>query len=270
MLGDFLLASQKNIAVLPDQLAMELFKGDGRTNIQHSLKILANFPKQIVVLRSTHRIIAIRSRRSGLHARFADAEQTAGFVKYCRFLFRGSEPRAVDLDRQRKQFVANRRYNNSIGDIASIRAAILQLKANYTPAELKALRSRKPIEGDFWIRFCNDVFNASIQFMADGKNAPLPTSEELLYSYVFRYALCAYARAVDWISLGGYEAAPNATLMNDYTDMAYAAYATFYDGLLTKDKKLDEIYTFARRLLVRVFFKAEDLVAEAAQERSPH
>jgi len=58
--------------------------------------------------------------------------------------------------------------------------------------------------------------------------------------------------------------------MNDYTDMAYAAYATFYDGLLTKDKKLDEIYTFARRLLVRVFFKAEDLVAEAAQERSPH
>lgn len=52
--------------------------------------------------------------------------------------------------------------------------------------------------------------------------------------------------------------APDAKIMNDYTDMAYAAYATFYDGLLTEDKKLDEIYAFAARMMRRVFLKAHN------------
>lgn len=37
--------------------------------------------------------------------------------------------------------------------------------------------------------------------------------------------------------------------------MSYAAYATFFDGLLAEDRKLLEIYTFARLMLTRVFLK---------------
>ena len=90
ILRTFLSAASGNIAVLPEQLAMEAFKGDGKTNIRHSLKILSEFPDQIAVLKPTHAIVKLRPRKSGLHGRFVSDQQTAGFVKYCRVLFTDS------------------------------------------------------------------------------------------------------------------------------------------------------------------------------------
>jgi hypothetical protein len=256
VLREYLSATQSNIVILPDQLAMEMFKGDGQTNIRRSLKILSEFPRQIVVLKSTNAIAKLHPQKAGLHRRFASDEQTAGFLKYCRVLYSDSwSQESATLDRQRKQFLANRRFKGLSSTVGTIRQAIHTLKSNFSEDELKALRRKTIIPGDFWIRFCDDVFDSTLISLKETFGS-IPPKTDIAYSYAFRYAVCSFGRAIDWISEGGLETAPDSKLMNDYTDMAYAAYATFYDGLLAEDKKLNEIYTFAARMMRRVFLEA--------------
>lgn len=258
ILKNYLSASRNNVAIVTDHLAMELFKGDGQTNVSHSLRILAAHPDQVAVLKPTHAILKSRPRGTGLHARFIDEEQTDGFVCYCRFLLADSTNEVtVAADRERKQFVANRRHDRMKGNVETIRSTIQQLKKRYKPEELKALRRKEVIPGDFWLRFTDDLFDNTIAFHREVPQMPGLKGANIFYSYAFRYTLCAFARAVDWIAEGGYDTAPEAKLMNDYVDMGYAAYATFYDGLLTEDKKLEEIHAFAVRLMQRVFLKAD-------------
>ncbi len=262
-LRQFLETNPANTAIITDHLTMEMFKGDGQTNIHRSLKFLAAHPRQVVVLKSTPAIVKLRPRANGLHGRFVNETQTAGFARYCRVLFGNTADQgALALDRERKQLAANLRYERLKGSVETIRATIQKLKNGYNDDELKALRRKEVIPGDFWNRFSDDLFNSTIVFHREVPGMPNFEGADIIYTFAFRYTLCAYARAVDWISEGGYENTPEAKLMNDYTDMAYAAYATFYDGLLTEDKKLEEIYTFAMRLMRRVYLKAATLSAD--------
>src|SRR5436190_23583261 len=89
-LEDFVAASPTNMAVITDYASMESFKGDPAINIRRSLAILSRFAKQVVVLKSTAEICALRPRVSGLHSRFLDRRQTKGFPKYCRALLNGA------------------------------------------------------------------------------------------------------------------------------------------------------------------------------------
>lgn len=256
-LRDYLAGGSTHIAIITDHLAMELFKGDGETNVPHSLRILADFPTQVVVLRSTNKILKLKPKASGLHARLVDDEQTEGFRLYCQALFsRSLSGEELAADRARKQFAANHRYQRLSGSVPTIRATIDRLRKSYRPDELKALRKKEPLPTDFWRRFTDDLFDATVDFYRQIPGLPPLNADGIFYTLAFRYTLCGYARAIDWIGQGGYESASDAKLMNDYTDMAYSAYATFYDGLLTEDRKLGENHAFAARMMHRVFLKA--------------
>lgn len=113
--------------------------------------------------------------------------------------------------------------------------------------ELKALRRKELLPNESWFRFTDYVFDTAEALARQQGVGPL-TGEALFYSYTFRYALRGLARAVDRISQGGHATTPLQKLMNEYTDMGYAAYATFLDGILTRDEKLKEVHRFATRL----------------------
>lgn len=256
-LRQFLAGSPHNIAILTGHLAMELFKGDGQTNVLHSLRHLADFPRQVAVLKSTGAMFKLQPRAQGLQARLIDEEQTEGFALYCKMLFDPQTTQAdIAADRRRKQAVANARFHRLNGNVEAIRQAIQQLKKRYQPDELKALRRKKELPMEFWFRFSDDLFDSTLAFHRLVPGLPALRDGGIFYTYAFRYSLCAYACAVDWIAEGGFE--QTSGLTNDFTDMGYAACATFYDGLLTEDQKQKELYTFARRLLERVFLKARN------------
>jgi hypothetical protein len=74
-----------------------------------------------------------------------------------------------------------------------------------------------------------------------------------MYSFPFRFALCSYVLALHWAVKGGYRTATVTRLRNDFTDTTYASYATFFDGLITLDRKLNEIYTISEWMLRNLF-----------------
>ena len=81
----------------------------------------------------------------------------------------------------------------------------------------------------------------------------VPSAETLPNSLVFRYALAGYLLALRWISDGGINSVPTTTLTNDLADMAHVAYATYFDGVLSADGKLNELYEEVEWLLRNVF-----------------
>jgi hypothetical protein len=83
-LRDYLAESRKNRVILTDYAAMEAFKGDAFLNIVTATEIIREFPKQVVVLKSTSVISTLKGRRCGFTRRMVDRDQTRGFFRVVR------------------------------------------------------------------------------------------------------------------------------------------------------------------------------------------
>ena len=82
----------------------------------------------------------------------------------------------------------------------------------------------------------------------------MPSVKDAMYSFPFRFALCSYALALHWATSAGHQTATVERLRNDFTDATYASYATFFDGLITLDRKLSEFYNISEWMLRNLFF----------------
>ena len=82
-LRDYLSASNDNFAVLTDYAAMEAYKGDTLKSIYPSMAIVSEFPRQVLILKPTSKIVGLSGREKGLQRRLIDKHQTSGFPKFC-------------------------------------------------------------------------------------------------------------------------------------------------------------------------------------------
>lgn len=57
------------------------------------------------------------------------------------------------------------------------------------------------------------------------------------------------------MSVGGAKQVKPTNIRNDLIDVIFAAYATYFDGILSADKKLNTIYRGARFALDNVFIR---------------
>jgi hypothetical protein len=81
----------------------------------------------------------------------------------------------------------------------------------------------------------------------------LPPMHELPNTFLFRTALCMYILGKRWISEGGAHQARPERLRNDLVDVNFPTFATYFDGLLTADRKITEIYEETLWVLNHVF-----------------
>lgn len=254
-LSYFLAASPTNMAVICDYASMESFKGDGEINIRNSLRILSGHTRQVIILKSTSQITLLKAHSGGLHKRFTDYKQTEDFPAYCRAIFNGAvDPSRLTADIKRKEVRSNTHFQKLQENAENIRNGLTTLFQSYPPDDLRCLRAGKSVSEAFSNRVVNDIVGVTNALFRDSlKEEEFPTPPDALFSFQFRYALCSYALALNWAAKGGFETVAAAKLRNDYVDMIYAAYATFFDGLISKDNKLLEIYRMALWLLKNIF-----------------
>ena len=81
----------------------------------------------------------------------------------------------------------------------------------------------------------------------------LPRGPEVRNTFIFRYALCGYVSILTRLADGGAGNTKPEKLRNDVIDVNFATFATYFDGLLTADKRAGEIYAEADVLLREVF-----------------
>jgi hypothetical protein len=69
--------------VITDYLMIEALKDDPLNKIFPLMKVLCQYPKQVVVLKSMRSLTALKGRRCGMTRRMIDRDQTKGFGAWC-------------------------------------------------------------------------------------------------------------------------------------------------------------------------------------------
>jgi hypothetical protein len=243
-LREYLAASKKNCVVLTDYAAMEAFKGDALANISSAIELLCEFPGRVIVLKSTQSISTLKGRRCGFTRRMIDAELTKEFPNWCDGL---AKAKAGDQDLQR-QLLENGKHADAhlqrMADDQKTYAENLEAHAKrFSQAELKTLRARPPVTEELFSKISIHILElvASL-FIASSNGGELPPAADLPYTFNFRYALAGYMLAVRWISVGGAKSVKPERIRNDVVDATFAAYATYFQGLLTSDVKAKELF----------------------------
>ena len=91
-------------------------------------------------------------------------------------------------------------------------------------------------------------------FKTNPKPIELPRLVQARNAFIFRYAVCSYVSILMRIESGGAGRTKLDRLRNDdVIDVNFSAFATYFDGLLTADRRSAKIYAGAQFLLREVF-----------------
>ncbi len=250
-LREYLSETRKNIAVVIDYAAMEALKGDTLASIFKSIEILAEFPDQVEVLKSTSIICQLKGRRCGMTRRMIDKGQTTGFASWLHGLARA---KTGDEDLQRQLLEAGKdadaHMNRMLSDAQTYAKNLVEASKHYAQAELKILRKGEPITEELFDKITKNILEmAAFLFAAHPGIKELPPASELPYTFIFRYAMCGYLLALRWLSLGGFKDAKPERIRNDIVDVTFSAYGTHFQGVLSGFAMTHEIHDNARALL---------------------
>lgn len=243
--------SAGNMALLSDYATMEVYKGDSLLNIRRSLEILSKYPRQVLILRPTQVVIRITQVGKRPPARLLiDEEQSADFGSFCAQVY------AIDPDRlspelamfESKSRQANEFYRGRLDFARMVLDSIDTYRKAFNPDELKRIRTNS-FTPELLDKMDDHVFSVAVRFM-HLNGFVLRTARQAVTNFLFRWSIAAYFLVVGWLSEGGYQSLPLAKMQNDIIDMTYVTYATYFDGLLSRDNKMKQI-----RLLTEAFLK---------------
>ena len=141
-----------------------------------------------------------------------------------------------------------------LADVENLPDALRGAADTFTDTEVRILRKGSDLTDEIIDKFVQNILLlAAVLFRDHPRVTKWPDATELPNTFIFRYALCAHLLVFNWIAVGSPPKLKPEKMRNDIVDMSFAAYATFFDGLLTEDKKLQNIYHEASRLLPMLF-----------------
>jgi hypothetical protein len=244
MLSQYLSNSPGNYALLTDYAAMEAYKGDTLKSIYKSMEILGERPDQVVVLKNTLVACGLSGQSRGLQRRLIDHIQTREFNQYCKLLAMAD---AGD-QRLQKQLLdhgaeADRHMKRLLDDAKLIQSSVEEITLTLDGAELDTIRGKRKPTAAFTTKLIKNIMVvAAMMFRDHPRVKRMPNWQEVQNTFIFRYAVCAYLIILRYISTGGAKGKKLENTRNDFVDGNFAAYATFFDGLLTSDEKLKQLY----------------------------
>lgn len=240
-LKEYLREDKGNYILFTDYACMESFKGRSLTNISKSLAIASEYSEQVIVLKNTGDVIKEDLACDSQADLFVDHDQTIGFHEFCLVVKAASNGNSY-LAKQlfKKSELASIEMENKKKYASLILKAIEGFNKELDQEFVKVLRSKQPwtfSEYDYiWriiIELCKLLFE---------KNEQVPNKYTFIKHYIFRYVLSSYLLSLKWISEGGWHSYSLDKMRNDLMDMSYVAYATYFDGVLSDDKKIHDIY----------------------------
>ena len=247
--------SRNNKAILIDYVAMEAYKSGSVQSMSRSMAILAKYPGQVVILKSTTSVCGLKMNKKGLQRRFTDSNQTRGFGRFTRDLQAaqsGDEHYISKFNRLSAQ--ASEHINEMIANAEAIKNAINTIANEFSVEERRAIRTRKAYPVEIIGKFAGYVDEVTSFLIGRHPNGRVPNdNENIIYSYIFRYSPCVCLLAFEWISVGGANNVRPERMNNDLIDMHFVAYGTLFDGVLTNDIKALKIYAEAKYLLDELY-----------------
>jgi len=239
----YLKSSSEHFVVLNEYACIEAYKGNAIKSISKSMETLSLFPRQVIVLKST-RDVARLTLSSRDVRQLEDVDDTKGFRSFCRAMHLGLlNDESLKDQIIEKGIEATARSNALRDDAAKFARGIEELTRSFRPEHLKALRKREVFPADLIEKVIKEILLiTALLFSKHPDIDQVPQAKQVQDSYILRFAVSAYLLALRWISDGGPGTVSLEKMGNDVIDMHYVAHATLFDGLLTNDNKMTEIY----------------------------
>ena len=265
-LKTYLAESTDNYVVMTDYVAMEAYKGDTLPWFYDLMELLSRYPKQVLVLKEMREVCGLYGPAAASQDSLIDETKTRDFLEFCQHL---AAAKQGDPSLQRQLLENGKAATAHIGgmlrDMATLANGIDLMTKDCSPAELKILRRRdRPLPQRLGELIQNpQMLRKQIQDVtalaaALSQDDPSATSwlklPEARDRFIFRFAICGYVSILMRIRDGGAgKITPEKLRNNDVIDVNIVAFATYFDGLLTADKRAAEIYEGAEFLLREVF-----------------
>ena len=247
----WLAASEDHVVVVTDYAQLEMLKGNALKNILKSTEILAEFPKQVHILKPITTVSGLKGKKKALKKRMTSGGGTRSFRRWC-----GQRARAATGDKKLEEKIvktggqAALQLADMLEDMKGFADNIQDATAKFTEEELGILRRHEPVTDAIVLKILEGTLNLADKFFLlhpDIKKQP--KVHEVPHTFIFRFALCAYLHALHWRVRGGAQDRLAEKMRNDVIDVSYAAYALCFDGVLSDDKLVKEIQDNGRAML---------------------
>jgi hypothetical protein len=247
----YLCKSPERYVVMTDYAFMEAYKADTLDTLYRSMEIISKYPKQVIVLKGTGIVRLLSGRAAGLQKRLIDVRSTKGFSEFCQHLdaarLGNPELQSQLLYRAAEARKQMSRIETDAEEYGSVLCDITKL---FTEIEQKIIRNGSPYTETMCEKMLRHITTMAAMLMK--RHLPgekPPRAGEARNMYLFRVALCMHLLAHRWIAVGGVGKTRSDKIRNDFIDVSFAAYATYFDGILSGDKKVNDIYGKAAWLL---------------------
>lgn len=259
----FLSHSPHHRAVLCDFAAMEAYKADTLQTIFRSMAILSQFPRQVVVLKPTIKVAGLKGDPKGFVRRMIDHHATREFDSYSKLLPKAEAGNEM-LQRQLLSLgtAATANIDRIKREIPMVKPATRAMRTMFTQQELRIIREDTPYTRelvDKCLEIIIDLMTGAIQRHPNPPPA-LRQPGDMFNLFLFRYATCTTIWALEWIGRGGMDTIRDERLANDGIDLIFTTYATYFDGLLSGDKKANRIYERALMIIKSLSGKTPNLL----------
>jgi hypothetical protein len=248
---DYLAASRENVAVLTSSTELEMLKVEKQSEFLALTEIMARYPGQIIVARDMHAAARLRGRRKGVKKRLTDGKRTSGVRKWLRShdrIRRGEKSFHLRVKAHEQVLAQLKDEVEGATDFYHDLEQHAQL--NYTPDEIAAIRRGDEFSPALRAKVVAAIKEFANRFYAASPyHREPPAGDALHYSFIFRFALCAYLHALHWIAKGGAPGRNPEKMANDLADVTVAAFGTCFDGVLSNDKFVTKLYGQAMDML---------------------
>jgi len=136
---------------------------------------------------------------------------------------------------------------------------------NFSEQEIRLVRARGQYTPELTRKFMS-VASAlmSATMLAHTGNFRPPTLKELPNTFMYRNALAGALYYFQWLEMGGQLATRPEKIRNDLVDTIIATYATYFDGILSSDKKLQRLLREMNFLVALVKSNIEEQMGDHA------
>ncbi len=238
--------------VLPDIAFIEMTKKSSsrEETLMGSLRLLSRYPQRVRVARGVQDCLKVElatlipTDRNLIHE-----EHTAHFVRLLQTVGgSGDNVGAEDLKRivedpngvhaELAKFFFDHNANK-----ARIRAVIDEMKEGLHKPVLKDLRASR-LKREDWINIIHGLGNLFMKRFLLSRNAPLSAIQAFreCKPMMLREHYSTVWLGLDWIRAGGFDSVSPDKITNDTIDHDYVLTATYSDGLLSGDHRVNSAY----------------------------
>ncbi len=251
LLAGFLSASPDNRAVLTDYAWMEAYKQDAASSILKRMSVLRQFSDQVIVLRGTKFVGALDARAPGVAERMIWRGGASEFKETMLALQQMQNGDVHVL----AQIIAHSRaaqeqMESILSDAPHIASAMPDMATMFTPGEIRRCgtsMSYTPQMGEKIFAAADQICDGLFKRHPEKPRRPSNRSRPNIFLY--RYALATVLYLMKWIGSGSQVLRNRARIRNDFIDLNFATYGTFFNGLMTADRNAQIAHGELRHVL---------------------